>query len=77
MMKPGKTFVLNKQTKRFMATFVNAEDRNHYKRMMIDAQLCGEVVVKSAPRDKNAPRGNTANAPAGVTGSHAYTTPSA
>ena len=60
MMKPGKTFNLNKQTKRFMATFVNAEDRNHYKRMMIDAQLCSEVVIKSAPRDKNAPRG-TAN----------------
>jgi hypothetical protein len=60
MMKPGKTFNLNKQTKRFMATFVNAEDRNHFKRMMIDAQLCSEVVIKSAPRDKNAPRG-TAN----------------
>jgi hypothetical protein len=75
MMKPGKTFNLSKQTKRFMATFVKAEDRNHYKRMMIDAQLCSEVVVKSAPRDRNAPRG--APLPAGVTGSHAYTTPSA
>jgi hypothetical protein len=59
MMKPGKTFNLSKQTKRFMATFTKAEDRNHYKRMMIDAQLCSEVVVKSAPRDKNASRGTS------------------
>jgi hypothetical protein len=56
MMKPNKTFKMIKQTKRFMATFVPAEDRNHFKRMMIDAQLCSEVVVKSAPRDKNSPR---------------------
>jgi hypothetical protein len=61
MMKPGKTFKLSKQTKRFMATFVKAEDRNHFKRMMIDAQLCSEIVIKSAPRDRNAPRGGTAN----------------
>jgi len=74
MLKPGKTFNLNKQTKRFMATFTNAEDRNHFKRMMIDAQLCSEIVIKSAPRDKNAPRGNTTSTPAGTTGSHAYTT---
>jgi hypothetical protein len=74
MLKPGKTFNLNKQTKRFMATFTNAEDRNHFKRMMIDAQLCSEIVIKSAPRDKNAPRGNSSGAPAGTTGSHAYTT---
>ena len=77
MLKPGKTFNLSKQTKRFMATFVKAEDRNHYKRMMIDAQLCSEIVIKTAPRDKNAPRGTAPSAPAGVTGSHAYTTPSA
>jgi len=59
MLKPGKTFNLNKQTKRFMATFTKAEDRNHYKRMMIDAQLCSEVVIKTPTRDKNAPRGRT------------------
>jgi hypothetical protein len=61
MLKPGKTFNLSKQTKRFMATFVKAEDRNHYKRMMIDAQLCSEIVIKTDKRDKNAPRGGTAN----------------
>jgi hypothetical protein len=59
MLKPGKTFVLSKQTKRFMATFVNAEQRNAFKRAMIQAELASGIVVKSAPRDKNAPRGNT------------------
>jgi hypothetical protein len=59
-MKPGKTFNLSKQTKRFMATFVNAEQRNAYKRAMIDAQLCSEIIVKPEKRDRNAPRG-TAN----------------
>jgi hypothetical protein len=74
MMKPGKTFNLSKQTKRFMASFVKAEDRNHYKRMMIDAQLCSEVVIKTPTRDKNAPCGSATPAPSGTTGSHAYTT---
>jgi hypothetical protein len=27
--------------------------------MMIDAQLCGEIVVKVEKRDKNAPRGTS------------------
>ena len=57
-MKPGKTFNLSKQTKRFMATITNAEQRNAYKRAMIDAQLCSEVVIKSAPRtDGKRPQG--------------------
>jgi hypothetical protein len=59
-MKPGKTFNLSKQTKRFMATIVDPVARHAYKRAMIQAQLASEVIVKSAPRDKNAPRG-TAN----------------
>ena len=58
-MKPGKTFNLSKQTKRFMATFVKAEERNAYKRAMIQAELAAAVVIKSAPRDKNAPRGSS------------------
>ena len=53
MMKPGKTFNLSKQTKRFMATFVNAEERNAYKRAMIQAQLASEVVVKTRERNSN------------------------
>jgi len=38
-----------------------ADQRNQYKRMMIDAQLCSEIVIKVEKRDKNAPRGGTAN----------------
>jgi hypothetical protein len=75
MLKPGKTFKLSKTAKRMIALMKGstADQRNQYKRMMIQAELAAAIVVKSAPRDKNAPRG-TAN---GVTGSHAYTTPSA
>lgn len=51
-MTPGKTFKLSKSTKRMMATIVGAEARNHYKRLMIEAQLCSEVVVKHDPKDK-------------------------
>ena len=76
MLKPGKTFKLSKTTKRMIGLMkgATADQRNQYKNMMIDAQLCSEIVIKTAPRDKTAPRGNAASAPAGVTGSHAYTT---
>ena len=59
MMKPGKTFKLSKTTKRMLCSIVNTEQRNQYKRMMIDAQLCSEVVIKTPSRDKNAPRGQS------------------
>jgi len=59
MLKPSKTFNLSKQSKRFMATIVNAEQRNAYKRAMIQAQLASEIVVKAPSRDKNAPRGTS------------------
>jgi hypothetical protein len=61
MMKPGKTFKLSKTTKRMIGLMkgCTAEQRNQYKRMMIDAQLCSEVVVKAPSRDKNAPRGTS------------------
>jgi len=56
-MKPGKTFNLSKTTKRMMALMGGtAESRNQYKRMMIDAQLCSEVVVKSEKKDRNIPK---------------------
>ena len=59
-MKPGKTFRLSKTTKRMLALMGGpAEGRNQYKRMMIDAQLCSEVVIKTPTRDKNAPRGQS------------------
>jgi hypothetical protein len=59
MLKPGKTFKLSKTTKRMIGLMkgATADQRNQYKRMMIDAQLCSEIVIKTAPRDKNAPRG--------------------
>ena len=71
-MKPGKTFNLSKQTKRFMATITNAEDRNAYKRAMIQAELAAAVVVKREPREnKGAPRGT------GYTSTATSATPSA
>jgi hypothetical protein len=39
MLKPGSNFKLSKQTKRFMATYINAEARNSFKRDMIQAEL--------------------------------------
>ena len=72
MLKAGKTFNLSKQTKRLMCTIIDPVARNQYKRMMIDAQLASEVVVKTPTRDKSAPR--STSGPAGTTGSHAYTT---
>jgi hypothetical protein len=76
-MKPGKTFKLSKTTKRMIGLMkgATADQRNQYKRMMIDAQLCSEIVVKSAPRDNKRPQGMASVA--GTTGSHAYTTPQA
>jgi hypothetical protein len=59
MLKPGKTFKLSKTTKRMIGLMKSAttEQRNQYKRMMIDAQLQSEIVIKPEKRDRNAPRG--------------------
>jgi hypothetical protein len=59
-MKPNKTFKLSKTTKRMIGLMkgATADQRNQYKRMMIDAQLCSEIVIKTPTRDKNTPRGN-------------------
>jgi len=61
MLKPGKTFKLSKTTKRMIGLMkgATADQRNQYKRMMIDAQLCSEIVIKTEKRDKNAPRGQS------------------
>jgi hypothetical protein len=61
MLKPGKTFRLSKTTKRMIALMkgATADQRNQFKRMMIDAQLCSEIVVKSAPRDNKRPQGTS------------------
>jgi len=50
-MKPSATFKISKQTKRFMATFVDAHARGHFKRMMIDAQLSAQVKHKDKKED--------------------------
>jgi hypothetical protein len=50
MLKPGKTFNLDKQTKRFMATIVDPQARGAFKRAMIQAQLESEIVPKREPR---------------------------
>ncbi len=54
-MKPGKTFKLSKTTKRMMALMGGSnENRNQYKRMMIDAELCSAV----QPKREKRPQGN-------------------
>ena len=59
MLKPGKTFRMRSTTKVMLSTIVDPVMRNAFKRAMVEAQLCSEVIVKREPRgDKNAPRGN-------------------
>ena len=59
MLKPGKTFKLSKPTKTLLASITDPVRRNEWKRAMIDAQLCSEIVVKSAPRDNKRPQGTS------------------
>jgi hypothetical protein len=77
MLKPNSTYKMSKQTKRTLALtgFKSKEQRDGWKRAMIDAELCSKIVVKTDKRDRNAPRG--APGVSGTTGSHAYTTPQA
>jgi hypothetical protein len=58
MVKTNGTFKLSKSTKRIMATMVDANDRNHYKRMMIDAEVA-EIKAKMAKISK--PKNETPN----------------
>jgi len=50
MLKPGKTFRLAPMTKVLLASIVDKEARNAFKRAMIDAQLTSEIVVKRDPK---------------------------
>ncbi len=59
--KPGKTFNLSKQSKRFMATIVDPVARHEYKRAMIQAQLASEVIIKSVKKDKTTFGGSVTN----------------
>lgn len=51
MLKPNQNFKINKQVKRTMATIVDANERNEYKRMMIQAQL-HEVATRPKGKGK-------------------------
>lgn len=42
MLKPTQNFKLSKQTKRFMATYVDPQQRGQYKRDMIQAELASQ-----------------------------------
>ena len=48
-MTPTKTFKFSKRNKTMMTLlpFKDTATRNAFKRMMIDAQLCSEVIVRS------------------------------
>ena len=54
MLKAGKTFKLKKSTKRMIALMKGstAEQRNQYKRMMIDAEHCASIVPKTSKKEK-------------------------
>lgn len=56
-MKPSNTFKMRSATKTLLGSFVDPVQRNHFKSMMIQAQLASEVVVKREPRSDNKPRG--------------------
>lgn len=47
-LKADKNFKMAKQTKRFMATIVGADDRNAFKRAMISAQLSEEAAKRTS-----------------------------
>ena len=61
MLKPTSTFKLSKTTKRILALtkWTNKEQRDSWKRSMIQAELAEKIVVKVPQRDKNAPRGTS------------------
>ena len=53
MVKTGPNFKLSKTVKRSMALMKGTnEDRNHYKRMMIDAEYSASIVPKSSKKDR-------------------------
>ena len=53
-MTPDKNFRMWKSTKTQIASMAGTkEDRNHYKKMMIDAQLCEEAARRAALRSKD------------------------
>jgi hypothetical protein len=52
MIKPGKTFKMDKETKRILST-MRGQKKTDYKKMMIEAQLCSAVVVREKKKGKD------------------------
>ena len=51
-MKTDKNFNMAKPTKKLLSTFTNKAERNHFKKMMIDAQVSYEAAKKKALSSK-------------------------
>jgi hypothetical protein len=54
-MKPSSTFKFSKSSKRMLCTMINAEQRNAWKRCMIEAELYSKIVVKPSKKERTAP----------------------
>jgi len=52
MMKPSKTFKMDKETKRTLSTLYG-QKKYDFKKMMIEAQLCSAVVVREKKKGKD------------------------
>jgi hypothetical protein len=52
MIKPSKTFKMDKETKRVLST-MSGQKKTDYKKMMIEAQLCSAVVVREKKKGKD------------------------
>lgn len=55
MLKPNSTFKLSKETKRSLALtkWTSKEQRDAWKRSMIQAELASKIVPKSTKGDRN------------------------
>jgi hypothetical protein len=63
MLKPTSNYKMSSTLKTSLALgkFKDVHQRGAWKRACIDAELASKIVVKTPQRDKNAPRGSTAN----------------
>jgi hypothetical protein len=65
MMTPDKNFRMKPQIKTMISMMKGSkEDRNHFKKMMIDAQLCEEAARRAALKSKDT--GDTRGKPRGA-----------
>jgi hypothetical protein len=54
MMKPDKTFRMRPEFKTMVTLMKGtSEEKNHFKRMLIDAQLCEESARRAALKSKD------------------------